>query len=100
MLSGALDNWTFFYVIVLINKPGGRTSVFVCMSSLESTENSRIILCQQEESPVDLKELSGIFTLTKVTHYSQDINKHTAAMRSTGTRAQVTRDPDQNCMII
>ena len=100
VLSGGPDNWTSFSVITLINKPGGRTCVCVCMCSLERVENSRIILCQREESPVDLRELSGIFTLTKVTHYSQDINKHTATMQSTGKRAQIKRDPDQNCMII
>lgn len=48
--------------------------VYRCVCSQESVKNSRIILCQQEKSPVALKVLVGIFTLTKVTHCSQDIN--------------------------
>lgn len=75
-LSGELDNRTSLCVITLINKPGGRERkcVCVCTSSPELVKNSRIILCQWEKSPVALRVLLGIFTLTKVTVCSQDIN--------------------------
>lgn len=50
-----------------------REFVFVCMCSPESLKYSRIIFCQLAKSPIALRVLLGIFTLTKVMHCSQDI---------------------------
>ena len=86
VLSGGLDNWTSVCNHTHKQAWWDSVSLWVCvcecvcvcvcagMRSPECVKNSRIILCQREKSPVTLRALLGIFTHTKVMHYSQDIH--------------------------